>query len=93
MVPGVQGRIQVLLHYLQVSRQAPWKLTFPSQSEAITWLNALQKSKQSKVFMLNLYNLKSKVNYSLTIGELQKTSGLTARSIITIYRMQDSFGS
>lgn len=83
----------VLLHYLKLSRQASWRLTFPSQAEAVTWLNALKKSKQSKVFMLNLYNLKSKVNYSLTIGELQKTSDLTARSIITIYRMQDSFGS
>jgi hypothetical protein len=84
---------EVLLHYLKLSRGPDWKLTFPSQAESTAWLEALKKTRESKVFMLNLYHLKSKVNYSLTIGELENTRALSARSIITIYSMQGPFGS
>lgn len=84
---------EVLLHYLKLSRGPDWKLTFPSQAESAAWLEALKKTRESKVFMLNLYHLKSKVNYSLTIGELENTRALSAQSIITIYSMQGPFGS
>lgn len=82
----------VLLDYLRISRQPDWKLTFPAEAEAITWLEALKKNGGSKVFMLNLYHLKTKVNYVLTIGEVSDTRVLSAHSIITIYSMQRPFG-
>ncbi len=83
---------QTLLQYLRLSRQPGWKLTFPAEAEAITWLSALEKTGKSKVFMLNLYHLKTKVNYVLTIGSVSDTRAVSARSIITIYSMQRPFG-
>ena len=83
---------KVLLRYLRLSRQAGWNLTFPAEAEALAWLEALQKSRSSKVFMLSLYNSKAKINYTLTVGELSDTRALTARTIITIYSMQRPFG-
>ena len=83
---------KTLLHYLSISRQAGWRLDFPAEAEAIAWLAALEKTGKSKVFMLNLYHLKSKINYTLTIGAVSDTRALSARSIITIYSMQRPFG-
>lgn len=83
---------QVLLHYLAISRKPGWQLTFPAEAEAAAWLEALERSHESKVFMLNLYHLKSKVNYVLTVGELSDTRQFSARSIITIYSRQRPFG-
>lgn len=83
---------QVLLEYLRISRQPDWKLTFPSADEAASWIEALKKSRESKVFMLNLYHLKTKVNYVLTLGALSDTRLKSARSIITIYSTDRPFG-
>lgn len=83
---------QVLLAYLRLSRQPDWRLTYPAEAEAVSWLAALKKSGESKVFMLNLYHLKTKVNYVLTIGEISDTSQISARTIITIYSMNRPFG-
>lgn len=82
---------QVLLYYLAVSRQADWRLTYPSEWEARAWLDGLEKTRKSPVFMLNLYHLKSKVNYNLTIGPVSGTSPVSARSIITIYSTRRPF--
>ena len=81
----------VLLHYLKIGQAADWELIFPTALEAEVWLKSLGKH-ESPVFMLSLYNLKSKVNFSLTLGGVEKTSASQARSIITIYKMRHSFG-
>ncbi|PKL79613.1 MAG: hypothetical protein CVV27_01535 [Candidatus Melainabacteria bacterium HGW-Melainabacteria-1] len=83
---------QVLLKYLSLSRSPGWQLTFPAEAEALAWLNGLNKSAESKVFMLNLYHSKTKINYVLTVGEVLDTRAFSARSIITISSMQRPFG-
>ncbi len=81
----------VLLHYLKLGQAADWKIVFPTALEAEVWLQSLDRRK-APVFMLSLYNLKSKVNFNLTLGTVEKTSASKARSIITIYKMRHSFG-
>jgi len=76
---------EVLLFYLNLSTQTDWQLLFPSDLEAQVWLTGLEKSKKSPVFMLDLYHIKSKVNYNLTIGPNSGTRQSDAQSIITIY--------
>ncbi|HEY9842844.1 MAG TPA: hypothetical protein V6D23_20425 [Candidatus Obscuribacterales bacterium] len=83
---------QSLLEYLRLSRQPGWKLTFPDETEARAWLEGLRTSHESKVFMLNLYHSKTKLNYVLTVGALSDTRLFSARSIITIYSTQHAFG-
>jgi len=83
----------VLLHYLKLSRQTPWQLTFPSGLEAQAWLAGLAKNpSEEPVFMLSLYNTKSDINFNLTIGGLPNTSPTRARSIITLYSTRRPFG-
>lgn len=81
----------VLLHYLKLGKSADWQMRFPTGLEAEIWLKSLDK-RESPVFMLSLYNLKSKINFNLTLGAIEKTSVSKARSIITIYKMRHSFG-
>ena len=82
---------QLLLHYLSLSTGADWQLVFPSDMEAKAWLQGLKKSGKPPVFMLDLYHLKSKVNYNLTIGANSGTRQSKAQSIITIYSTRRSF--
>lgn len=81
---------QVLLFYLKLSSRPDWQLIFPSEMEAKAWLQGLKKSGGSPVFMLDLYNSKSKVNYNLTIGAYSGTRQAKAQSIITIYSTRRS---
>lgn len=83
---------QILSFYLRLSRQPDWQLIFPSEIEARAWLAGLGKSGEPPVFMLNLYHLKSKVNYNLTIGAYPGTRELAAQSIITLYSTRHPFG-
>jgi len=83
---------QVLAHYLALTQQRDWKLDFPSLSEAQIWVQALKKSPEPEVFMLNLSHAKSKFNAYLTIGALSGTSAQVGKTIITIYTTPQAFG-
>jgi hypothetical protein len=83
---------EVLSHYLALTHQNEWKLDFPSLSEAQIWVQALKKSREPEVFMLNLSHRKSKFNAYLTIGALTGTSAQAGRTIITIYTTPQAFG-
>ncbi len=83
---------EVLAHYLALTRQNEWALDFPSLSEAQIWVQALKKSREPEVFMLNLSHKKSKFNAYLTIGALTGTSAQAGRTIITIYTTPQAFG-
>jgi hypothetical protein len=83
---------EVLSHYLALTRQSEWKLDFPSLSEALIWVQALKKSREPEVFMLNLSHKKSKFNAYLTIGALTGTSAQAGQTIITIYTTPQAFG-
>lgn len=83
---------EVLTHYLALTQKKEWQLDFPSLSEAQIWVQALEKSKQPEVFMLNLSHKKSKFNAYLTIGALTGTSAHAGRTIITIYTTPQPFG-
>lgn len=83
---------QTLPYYIRLSQQDDWRLVFPKAKEMQAWIAALEKSKEPPVFMLNLYNNKSKVNYNLTLGALSHTSHPQPATIITIYKMSAPFG-
>lgn len=87
-----QPHQKVLAHYLALTQQPEWQLDFPSLSEAQIWVQALKKSRESEVFMLNLSHTKSKFNAYLTIGALTGTSAQAGKTIITIYTTPLAFG-
>lgn len=82
---------EVLLHYLALTQQPQWRLDFPTGEAARAWIAALD-AEQEPVFMLSLYNLKSKLNFNLTLGPVSSTSSQRLRSIITLYSTGRPFG-
>ncbi|MGV3522844.1 MAG: hypothetical protein ACO1RX_01390 [Candidatus Sericytochromatia bacterium] len=83
---------KVLFHYLRLARQPEWRLDFPSEQEAQAWLRGLEATGETRVFMLNLYHRKTKINFSLTLGEREDTRDSRPQSIITVYGQQRPFG-
>lgn len=82
----------VIRYYLKKTQESEWDLLFPTVPEMAIWWQALQKSQKPPVMMLSLVNLKSKVNFNLTIGALAGTSPQHYQTIITIYESKRVFG-
>ena len=81
---------QIVQHFLKLSQQPGWQLTFPTALEAERWLQALQKSAEPPVLMLGLS--RGSLNTLITIGVVKTTREARKKTIITLDLAPTAFG-